>query len=97
MALKRKAPKATLSKEDSDFLSQYTKIDNGGNILIDQESFFDYMLTKGARVLVSDNISNPIEAYRAYQDRNEAELIFSQYQEVVGAKKLILYSDKTLY
>lgn len=94
--LQRQYPEVPLSTEDSDFLNKYTKVDNDGTLLMNHEAFFEYMLTKGIRVLVSDVVSDPIEAYRAYQERNEAEVSFSKYKEYAGAKRLNISSDKSL-
>lgn len=85
-----------LSSNDIEFLEKYTYKDNQGNILVNRQSYFEYMLTKGVRILVSDCISDPIEAHRAYRERNEAEVSFSKLKEFVGARRLNLSSNNSL-
>lgn len=54
------------------------------------------MLGKGVRVLVSDIISDPVEADRAYRERNEIELGFRKLKDFTGARRLHISSSKTL-
>ena len=54
------------------------------------------MLGKGVRVLVSDIISDPVEADRAYKERNEVELGFRKLKDFTGARRQHISSSNTL-
>ena len=54
------------------------------------------MLGKGVRVLVSDIISDPVEADRAYKERNEVELGFRKLKDFTNARRLHISSSNTL-
>ena len=54
------------------------------------------MLCKGIRVLLSDFISDPVEASRAYTERNEVEESFRKLKDFTGARRLHIFSSKTL-
>lgn len=86
---------AQLTEEQIEFFKKYMFQDQG-TLDVNYEKYFEYMLTKGIRVLVSDCVSDPIEAYRAYQERNEAEVSFSKYKEYAGARRLNVSTDKSL-
>lgn len=92
----RDDPQAKLSSSDTEFINKYTTRDESGKIIVNHESLFAFMLTKGIRILVSDCISDPIEAHFAYQDRNEAEVSFSKYKEYAGARRLNVSSNSSL-
>ena len=85
-----------LLPEEKDFLKKYTFTDDNGNVCVSNTAKFEYMLRKGIRVLVSDIISDPVEADRAYRERNEVELGFRKLKDFTGARRLHISSSKTL-
>ena len=93
---KKKTDEGNLTKEEKDFLKKYTFTDDNGNVRVSNTAKFEYMLRKGIRVLVSDIISDPVEADRAYRERNEVELGFRKLKDFTGARRLHISSSKTL-
>ena len=71
---KQKANVNSLTNDETEFLNRFTTTDSKGKIVVNNTEKFRYMLTKGIRILVSDIISDPIEASIAYTERNERYL-----------------------
>ncbi|MBU3826295.1 MAG: transposase [Candidatus Anaerobiospirillum merdipullorum] len=57
--------------------------------------FHEYLLLKGLRVLISNTVKDPEEAYRAYYDRNEVEKAFNQYKDTLGFRRLRSSEDRS--
>ena len=93
---KKKTDEKSLTLEEKDFLEKYTSTDNNSSVFVSNTAKFEYMLNKGIRVLVSDIISDPVEADRAYRERNEVELGFRKLKDFTGARRLHVSSSKTL-
>lgn len=93
---KKKTDEKSLTQEEKDFLEKYTTTDDNGSVFVFNKAKFEYMLSKGVRVLVSDIISDPVEADRAYRERNEVELGFRKLKDFTGARRLHISSSKTL-
>lgn len=93
---KKKTDEKSLTQEEKDFLEKYTSTDDNGGVFVSSTAKFEYMLGKGVRVLVSDIISDPVEADRAYRERNEVELGFRKLKDFTGAKRLHISSSETL-
>lgn len=93
---KKKTDEKSLTQEEKDFLEKYTSTDDNGGVFVSSTAKFEYMLGKGVRVLVSDIISDPVEADRAYRERNEIELGFRKLKDFTGARRLHISSSKTL-
>lgn len=93
---KQKTETETLTQEEKDFLSTYVTEDSNGRKVINNTQKFEYMLCKGIRVLLSDFISDPVEASRAYTERNEVEESFRKLKDFTGARRLHISSSKTL-
>ena len=93
---KKKTDEKSLTLEEKDFLEKYTSSDNNSSVFVSNTAKFEYMLNKGIRVLVSDIISDPVEADRAYRERNEVELGFRKLKDFTGARRLHISSSKTL-
>lgn len=93
---KKKTDEKSLTHEEKDFLEKYTSTDDNGGVFVSNTAKFEYMLGKGVRVLVSDIISDPVEADRAYRERNEIELDFRKLKDFTNARRLHISSSKTL-
>ena len=93
---KKKTDEKSLTQEEKDFLEKYTSTDDNGGIFVSSTAKFEYMLGKGVRVLVSDIISDPVEADRAYRERNEVELGFRKLKDFTNARRLHISSSNTL-
>ena len=63
---KQKSDTEPLTQKEKDFLSAYVTEDSNGRKIINNTQIFEYMLCKGIRVLLSDFVSDPVEASRAY-------------------------------
>ena len=85
-----------LTQDETDFLSTYVTEDSNGRKVINNIKKFEYMLCKGIRVLLSDFVSDPVEASRAYTERNEVEESFRKLKDFTGARRLHVSSSKTL-
>ena len=48
----------------------------------------EYLNMKGVRVLVSNTVNDPIEAYKAYFDRNEVEYAFNILKQRLGGSRM---------
>ena len=93
---KQKSESDSLTQEEKDFLSTYVTEDSNGRKVINNTQKFEYMLCRGIRVLLSDFISDPVEASRAYTERNEVEESFRKLKDFTGARRLHVSSSKTL-
>ena len=93
---KKKTDEKSLTQEEKDFLDKYTSTDDNGGVFVSSTAKFEYMLGKEVRVLVSDIISDPVEADRAYRERNEVELGFRKLKDLTNARRLHISSSKTL-
>ena len=93
---KKKTDEKSLTQEEKDFLEKYTSSDNNSSVFVSSTAKFEYMLGKGVRVLVSDIISDPVEADRAYRERNEVELGFRKLKDFTNARRLHISSSNTL-
>lgn len=93
---KQKANVNSLTNDETEFLNRFTTTDAKGKIVVNNTEKFRYMLTKGIRILVSDIISDPIEASIAYTERNEVEVGFRKLKDFSGARRLHISSSKTL-
>lgn len=93
---KQKSESDSLTQDEKDFLSTYVTEDLNGRKVINNTQKFEYMLCRGIRVLLSDFISDPVEASRAYTERNEVEESFRKLKDFTGARRLHVSSSKTL-
>ncbi len=72
-----------IEKEDGSFATNRANYDN-------------YMEMKGIRVLVSDTVKDPLEAYKAYYDRNEVEYNFNIYKQRLGCNRARVSDERAL-
>ena len=93
---RQKAGIDPLTKDEEEFLSTYVTEDSTGRKVINSTKKFEYMMCKGIRILLSDLISDPVEASRAYTERNEVEESFRKLKDFTGARRLHISSSKTL-
>lgn len=93
---KQKSGLEDLTKDEKDFLSTYITEDTNGRKIVNNTKKFEYMLCKGIRILLSDVVSDPIEASRAYTERNEVEISFRRLKDFTVARRLHVSSSKTL-
>lgn len=93
---KQKAGIAPLTLDEEEFVSTYVTKDSKGRNVINNVKKTEYMLCKGIRILLSDIIKDPVEASRAYTERNEVEESFRKLKDFTGAKRLHVSSSKTL-
>ena len=56
----------------------------------------NYLLMKGIRVLISNEVRDPIEAHKAYFDRNEVEYAFNLYKQRLGCNRFRVSSNESL-
>lgn len=56
----------------------------------------EYLNMKGVRVLVSNTVNDPIEAYKAYFDRNEVEYAFNILKQRLGGTRMRVSTDLAL-
>lgn len=77
------------------FLIEYE--DNGEiKYKTNRVAFDDYLLMKGVRILVSNEVKDPIEAYKAYFDRNEVEYSFNLYKQRLAGSRMHNSSNEAL-
>ena len=76
---KQKAGIEPLTQDEEEFVSTYVTKDSKGRNVINNVKKTEYMLCKGIRILLSDIIKDPVEASRAYTERNEVEESFRKY------------------
>ena len=84
------------NEAEDKFRATYVTEDSNGRKVINNIKKFEYMLCKGIRVLLSDFVSDPVEASRAYTERNEVEESFRKLKDFTGARRLHVSSSKTL-
>ena len=56
----------------------------------------DYLKMKGVRILVSNEVKDPIEAYKAYFDRNEVEYAFRLFKQRLGFNRMRVSTNEAL-
>ena len=61
-----------------------------------REALDKYLQMKGVRILVSDTVKDPIEAYKAYFDRNEVEYAFNLYKQRLSGTRMRVSSNASL-
>ena len=61
-----------------------------------RQALNDYLLMKGIRVLISNEVRDPIEAHKAYFDRNEVEYAFNLYKQRLGCNRFRVSSNESL-
>ena len=63
---------------------------------VDNNAFNRFLNMKGVRILVSNSVSDPVEAFKAYYDRNEVEYAFNLYKQRLGGYRFRVSSDESL-
>ena len=51
---------------------------------------------KGIRILISNTVTDPVEAYKAYFDRNEVEYAFDLYKQRLGGNRFRVNNNESL-
>jgi len=85
----------TLTQEEKDWLDKFTCFNTNNIRVVNNVAKAQYLITKGIRVLVSDIVSDPIEAHRAYIDRNEVEEGFRKFKDFTGGRRMHVSNYKT--
>lgn len=55
-----------------------------------------HLKMKGIRILISNEVKEPIEAFKAYFDRNEVEYAFNLYKQRLGCNRFRVSSESAL-
>ena len=63
---------------------------------VDNNAFNRFLNMKGVRILVSNSVSDPVKAFKAYYDRNEVEYAFNLYKQRLGGYRFRVSSDESL-
>lgn len=56
----------------------------------------NYLQMKGIRILISNTVTDPVEAYKAYFDRNEVEYAFDLYKQRLGGNRFRVNNNESL-
>ncbi len=67
-----------------------------GQLIVDEEAVKLTLDKRSVRLLLTDTVSDPVEAYRDYFDRNEVWAGFKIYRERLGGGRLISGDDSDL-
>lgn len=78
---------SNLSLEEIELKNEFIKENGKGGFLTNNKAKTEYMLNKGIRILVSNTISDPVEAWRAYYERERVEDAFKVIKQKVGGSR----------
>ena len=88
---------ASLTSYEKNFVTKFLIRDTTtGEYSVNVAARFNYLLTKGVRILVSDCIGNAAEIWQAYYQRLRVESAFKVYKQYVGGKRFRVASDAPL-
>ena len=86
-----------LTPYEKNFVTKFLIRDTtSGEYSVNVTARFNYLLTKGVRILVSDCVSNAAEIWQAYYQRLRVENAFKVYKQYVGGKRFRVASDAAL-
>ena len=77
----------TLTKEEEIIKNKFIIDDEHGNYRTNLKSQSEYIMSKGIRILVSNTISNPVEAWIAYYERERVEDAFKITKQIIGGNR----------
>lgn len=80
-----------ISKAEQQYIDLYTELKDG-KAEIQMYKVNNALKLKGVRVLISDTISDPIEAYVAYEDRNQVEYAFNTIKSRLSCNRVRVHS-----
>ncbi len=78
------------------FIIEKTEDDGSITYSTNRTALGDYLKMKGVRILVSNEVKDPIEAYRAYFDRNEVEYAFRLFKQRLGFNRMRVSTNDSL-
>ena len=78
------------------FIIEKTEDDGSITYSTNRTALGDYLRMKGVRILVSNEVKDPIEAYRAYFDRNEVEYAFRLFKQRLGFNRMRVSTNDSL-
>lgn len=78
------------------FILEQTEDDGSVSYATNRKALDDYLKMKGVRILVSNEVKDPIEAYKAYFDRNEVEYAFRLFKQRLGFSRMRVSSNESL-
>ena len=78
------------------FLIESVSSDGSITYSTNRKALDDYLKMKGVRILVSNEVKDPIEAYKAYFDRNEVEYAFRLFKQRLGFNRMRVSSNDSL-
>lgn len=75
------------SSDELEILETYLKDSPDGFFTVNEEALERHLFHHSVRMLISDTISDPIEAYCCYFDRNEIWAAFKLFQDRLGSTR----------
>lgn len=84
-----------LTKEEEDDKSKFIKDCDNGTYSTNNQGKNSYLLNKGIRILVSNSVSDPIEAWTAYYERERVEDAFKVVKQTVGGNRYRTSKDES--
>ena len=93
---KGEAVPAKLKYIKDTFLIESTSEDGITTYSTNRKALDDYLKMKGVRILVSNEVKEPIEAYKAYFDRNEVEYAFRLFKQRLGFNRMRVSTNEAL-
>lgn len=76
--------------------NRFIEVDDNGKLSTNKEAYAEYLSNKGIRILVSNIVSDPVEAWKAYYERSEAEYAFKYYKQRIGGNRTRVGSENTV-
>ena len=86
----------TLCAAEQAYVDQYMNVAEDGSVTIDMVKMNDACKYRGVRVLISDTVKDPIEAYNAYENRYQVELAFNTMKSRLKCNRFRVHRDDTL-
>lgn len=85
-----------LTDGEQNFFNKFIVKDDSGNYSLNASVKMEAMLDKGIRILISDCVSDPLEAWKAYFDRQRVEEGFYCFKQTVSGSRFRVSTDDTL-
>ena len=76
-----------LNQEENSIRENFLKDNGNGNYSTNHIKKAEFLLTKGIRILISNDVDDAVEAWRAYYERERVEDVFKVVKQNVGGSR----------
>lgn len=84
-----------LTQEEESAKNRFIKDDGTGSFRTNIREKNEYLMNKGIRILVSNRVSDPVEAWMAYYERERVEDLFRIAKQTIGGNRYRTSKNET--